>query len=531
MIYIKDIEKLSPKGVNNKMSSIESDFIDNEIYHDALVDINTVKEKIENKNEAVPFFNVLGRDIFNSLYKITPKMNSYDDMASSMKIEHQIVEELTDDKYFNQLRRNTVCDVFNSTYGLNLYQEEAFKIIKEWSDASKENEKLMNSVNDILYSQQELEKLLPYLQDNPNDVNLQKQIKDLQDLINSKNQQFDYSNNQLNPNQKDAQAKSLKDLKRQLINVSKNVGQTVGDISVAFNSFLGDTPDKGGTENGSLKFLTFEDKIRLADKLKNNNNLKKIAKQLGKMKRMLGAINKKPSKTGYDVCDITTGNKISKCISSEKLLLSEPDLENNFYKKYLNRSLMQYDTKGTQEMQGPIIVCLDNSGSMRGQRDCWAKAIAIVMLQLAIKQKRNYRCILFDNYVNAVYDFDRDNYNVDKMLQMASFFSGGGTNFYKPLRKAVESIEESKFKKADVLFITDGRPDTYLPASFKKHLETLKKTKEFMIQGIVIGSELNRYMTEFCDKIITFKDLNKDNELIDIFAKVKMDGDMNDTTS
>ena len=530
MFYVRDVERMPSKGSNNAMSSIESDFIDNEIYNETISDIGNIKKTLNEKNEETPFFNKLGQDLFNSLYKLNPKMRSYDDMASSMKMEHQILNELIDNDYFRQLRRNTVGDIFNSTYGLNLYQKEAYKAIKEWTKASKENENLMKMTNDILYDQKTLEQLLAKLQDDPNNIDLKKKAEELKNIINQKNQNFNPQNQQ----QTQSQAKSLQDLKNQLNNATQNVNNTIDNINNGFDNFFDSNTCAGGTEGGNLQFVSYEDKIILARELMHNHKLKEISDQLGKMKKMLSKINKKPSKIGYELCDITLGNKINKCISSEKLLLSEEGLENNFYKKYMNKSLMQYDVKGTQEMQGPIVVCLDDSGSMDGDRDSWAKAIAIAMLQLAIKQKRNYRCIIFSNGVDAVYDFDRTNYDPNKVLQMASFFNGGGTNFLKPLRKAVESIEESKYRKADILFITDGSPDSNLPESFYNKLISLKSEKDFMIQGIVIGGSSNKYMAEFCDKVTTFRDLNKDNDLSDIFAKVKINEDRsgtNDKTS
>jgi hypothetical protein len=53
--------------------------------------------------------------------------------------------------------------------------------------------------------------------------------------------------------------------------------------------------------------------------------------------------------------------------------------------------------KGVENLgKGPIIVCQDKSGSMDGQRDEWATAVAIAMSELATKQNRAFGVIHFE---------------------------------------------------------------------------------------------------------------------------------------
>ena len=42
------------------------------------------------------------------------------------------------------------------------------------------------------------------------------------------------------------------------------------------------------------------------------------------------------------------------------------------------------------------------------------------------------------------------------MVNLAQTFLSGGTNFSLPLGKALSMINESRFKQADVVFVTDG---------------------------------------------------------------------------
>lgn len=75
--------------------------------------------------------------------------------------------------------------------------------------------------------------------------------------------------------------------------------------------------------------------------------------------------------------------------------------------------------------------------------------------------------------------------------------------------------------KLDILFITDGDPCSKLPSKFKAKYKALKEEKEFKTQGIIIGGTDTEYLDEFCDSVTSFKDLNKDDALVNIFRNVK----------
>ena len=75
-----------------------------------------------------------------------------------------------------------------------------------------------------------------------------------------------------------------------------------------------------------------------------------------------------------------------------------PELELEFYRRYLERRLLSYQARGTlprhqllprttdrgdQELQpmGPVIVCIDTSGSMGGYPEQCAKALALALFK------------------------------------------------------------------------------------------------------------------------------------------------------
>jgi len=527
-MIVGNVKHLDVVDDQKHLSSVKSNFIDTEIFQDALADTRDMKGTIEERNEEQPFFKKLSEDLFNALYKPRPEVYNKQNVAESLQMENDLVNELINNEKFNKLRRNTAGDIFNSTFSLNTFQEQAYQHIQAWVQESKENQDLMDQMNNTIEQQEELMKMLENLQYDPSNQDLQQQAQQLQQMIDQGNQQIGQKQAQQR-----AQGKTpnTADLKSGLNDALDQTQQQTQQMDDAFKNFFGDgdANDGGGAGQGkgALSRVPYDERKRLSDALLSNSTLKEIAKKLGRMKQLLGDLNKKPSQYGHSIADVGTGNMVNRTLASEKMLLAEPALENEFYKKYLDKTLLQYETKGLEEMKGPIVVCVDDSGSMHGNRDYWAKAIALAMLQLAMKDKRAYRCIIFSDGVDAIFDFDKDHFSADDMIKMAEFFASGGTEFEPALVKAVESIEESRFKKADILFITDGDPYGNLTPDFKARYKATKEEKGFKCQGIIIGNGGSRYLDEFCDSVTNITDLNKDGELSNIFKNIK-DGDDSD---
>lgn len=202
---------------------------------------------------------------------------------------------------------------------------------------------------------------------------------------------------------------------------------------------------------------------QLAEQLRNNSKLKRIAEQAGRLRRI--AAQKQRSKSSHarsEVTDVDLGADIDRVLLTELALLNDPDLEALFFAKLSDRQLQQYKLAGKErEGRGPIVCCIDVSGSMSDNDhwpETWAKAVALALLEVARRQRRSMAIVLFDCVVQGTYYFRANEpIDVDRLLEMASYFSGGGTTFDAPLRTAIDVItNEPCMRKSDVVFITDG---------------------------------------------------------------------------
>ena len=87
----------------------------------------------------------------------------------------------------------------------------------------------------------------------------------------------------------------------------------------------------------------------------------------------------------------------------------------------------------------------------------------MALLEVAIYQKRSFYCIHFDHTTDIKHlhtnEFPKDSpKNIQEVIDMAEYFSGGGTLFEPALNKSRVLIDQQEdYKKADIVFITDKK--------------------------------------------------------------------------
>src|SRR5262249_56949220 len=118
--------------------------------------------------------------------------------------------------------------------------------------------------------------------------------------------------------------------------------------------------------------------------------------------------------------------------------------------------------------RGPMIVCLDGSSSMAGEKEIWSKAVALTLLEIARRQRRLFRFVGFSSPDTPLFTLDlnpRDHHLVrdDRALDVAEYFPGGGTDFEVPLDAALATLTAARYRRGDVVLITDGECQVSAP--------------------------------------------------------------------
>lgn len=304
---------------------------------------------------------------------------------------------------------------------------------------------------------------------------------------------------------------------------------TLQDQQAAEEAFSGgkDKLGQGWGAGTGAENLTgnMQARVKLAQKLKNNQRLRQIARLVGRMKAIADTAQKrKTTRPVSEVYSIETGRNLSRVISPELARLHQPQLRKVFMKDYLEGNLRQYALRSTEKVgKGPIVVAIDESGSMGGLPLDWAMAVFLVFLSLAAAQKRDLRVIHY-GYGNEllVEDYPLGKGTPEQVIKTCLHNFGGGTEYEGWMKLSLEAIETSTYKRADVIHISDGICG--LNEDFRKHFMEVKKEKDFRVQSIYIGtSYYGRYNahTHEVDFLRTFSD---DVTAIDTSKLEKEDG-------
>jgi uncharacterized protein with von Willebrand factor type A (vWA) domain len=218
-----------------------------------------------------------------------------------------------------------------------------------------------------------------------------------------------------------------------------------------------------GLEDGEWASMSPEERWALADRLR-TPEMKELAETIGRMKRFaLGVKATRIIDVMHEAYDVETGNRIQDVLGCEFALLSTPETKYEFYRKYSDKELLQFKKRGTEEVgKGPIVICIDKSGSMNGKPFNWAMAVAEALRRFAADEDRDYYAMFFgSNNDRNRFEFLKGKGPFEKVLAFLSCIANGGTQFdgvlTEALDKATTAFDGEGRGKADIVFVTDGR--------------------------------------------------------------------------
>lgn len=422
-----------------------------------LFDMSEKMRETERKGrETFPSFLPLMGDMWAGLFKMKPELQ--DEVKPEYLMNKQLMERVMDEVGFQEFREFTRLDDLSSALGTMRYSETVLEWIQEQKDRDQ-------NLSDAL------------------DQALQGDASATKQASQALQQALDINGNGL--------TKALQKAAQQAKDAKDGVKSLLGGIGA-------------GNEDAELKKVPLRDQMKLAEKLSGEYQLKKIAEWAGRMKLIAQKKQRNKHCEAIDRSGVTQGNQVERLLPSELAAFSNPATKNDFLRRFVEGQTLQYDTEGKEQLgKGPIVLCLDQSGSMERQ-DTISKGFALALMSIARKQKRDFALILFSNRASAPRVFEKGRIAIDDMVELASVFLDGGTNFNEPLMKAAEVIQKSRFNKADIVFVTDGDAD--LSDRFICNWNELKQKKDFRVLSLLLGTQKDRSVNLFSDSVVKAQD-------------------------
>lgn len=247
----------------------------------------------------------------------------------------------------------------------------------------------------------------------------------------------------------------------------------------------------GPSPSGSL-----EDKLRLADRLARSAKLADLVAMAGRVRRI--ALQKRASvirETREAIVGVTVGDDLARALPNELVLLAAPATRPLFFRKLVEGQLLQHERQGEERLGGgPIVICLDGSGSMAGGKEVWSKAVMLAYLAIAERECRDVLVCQFgeagqQRVFELLYRTAPREVTRERVLDAVEcFLDAGGTDLEGPLRWAASKIRPAAgaFARADVVALTDA--ETSFTPAFLDWWHRERERLDFHTFGVLIGT-------------------------------------------
>ena len=312
---------------------------------------------------------------------------------------------------------------------------------------------------------------------------------------------------------------------KELYEKVRNFGKLEGIVSLFSDQFgvLWDLSQAPFSDYG------FEVLKEFADILENEKGLQELAELIGRHDKEEQSYRKeiisklvtefeyksKPAFKG-EISGLKLGNDLTAVLPGELALYKNPKTKKLFMLKYAQKQLLSYAYQNMmpvgkdktieeevsvaeEENKGPIILCIDTSGSMNGSPERVAKTITFAIIKRAIEEDRGCYLISFSSGIETTNLGRLSKSNaIEELIHFLRMSFNGGTDAGPALEHSLEMIKEKEWKNADVLMVSDFCMDSIDYELEERIQEEQKNGSKFF--SLVISSYGNESVIDCFDQ-------------------------------
>ncbi len=522
--------------VPENISWIESDSYDRHAWDDIRTGAPSLAELAEAGSGLIPHFEGLLQDLFFALFKYNVIWLKPDAVRRSTILNRTILEQLLPSPIFESLKNRTLLDEDKAAIAAIVLAGQVLELVRSerlvnrnemldlWDLAHQEDD--LKERADALTKLEEMNEpeQSPAQEGEPSgegaepDQATKERMRELAEVAERAakvsearlNQKIRQVENQI----KHGDLSELKRMQLKAGELAEQVDRAAED-SHAFSREFG----QGGR-------LPAGERLELGRRLAGNRKLGELARMVGRFKQDARALKRKTLERGVaEAYDIERGSELGRLIPAELVAMHHRALSRDFRRRLLEGTVLQYQLRqDEQKGKGPMIVCVDVSSSMAGEKELWSKAVALTLMDIARRHRRLFRAVMFSSGDTLrVLDLNRERRyepELAKVLEMAEYFPGGGTDFERPIDAALELLEEKKLRRADIVMITDG--ECQVSPAWLAHLKERKDDLDFSIFAVLVdvGSSELSTLARLSDHVTSVSQLNSESTH-DIFLKIQ----------
>lgn len=275
----------------------------------------------------------------------------------------------------------------------------------------------------------------------------------------------------------------------------------VGDLRDAQSAF------GIGGNGGGKNHLPPAELAQMFKRVQGSRDLKRICELAGRYRRFAQAQQRKKVLHGRDdVVGVVLDGDVGRLLPHELAALDDPDLELDTMRRIVERQAMCRDYRGIEgQARGPIVVVVDESGSMSGEKIYTAKAMALALAWVARQQKRWCCLVGFSGGTDGTFCLNLPNgqsryldqsdekpvwkEGPDGLMEWLEHFFSGGTDLDVPLDvlpKQWDGLGCPK-GKTDIICITDAI--VHVPDALRESFLAWKAREQVKMITLVLNGK------------------------------------------
>ena len=154
---------------------------------------------------------------------------------------------------------------------------------------------------------------------------------------------------------------------------------------------------------------------------------------------------------------------------------------------------------------GPILICVDTSGSMQGGAENVAKAVVLEALRTAHAQRRRCHVFAFGGADELIeMELAVNGAGIDALVRFLGHGFHGGTDICGPLERVIAKLEDQHWRLADLLIASDG--EFGATPALAARVDAAKRDLGLRVQGVLVGDRETVGFLEIADGILPIRD-------------------------
>ncbi len=214
-----------------------------------------------------------------------------------------------------------------------------------------------------------------------------------------------------------------------------------------------------------------------------------------------------------EVYDIGPGRELSRLLPGELVGLRAASRKGYFLRRLTEGTLLNYRIED-RLLPAPLVLLVDASDSMAGDKEIAAKALALALWRTAAEMGQETSVTVFGPSTAKPWrtGFCRSRPSLREVKALAETFIGGGTDFERPIWRAIEELSVKTDSAGQIVLISDGLCD--VTAGSASRIQAVKTRRRIRILSLLV--DLDRFSEHplacFSDLVIRWSHLAGESE-------------------